>query len=348
MENEILIKFNIEDLKVLIRDKLNIDERNIDDFLFNIIENRYRNKNVSFSIDLPRKESNKQRVKFPAQLKYTDIIDDYEDNEDTEAELVLNIIPLTTYNKAIKNFYDLRLVDYLSYVSDDMYISIDVEKSNVTNNTLAFKLSEDGGMKYNVSDFSNKIPVGYHSLSFKINDFPAFNGLTLSKAMDVSHLINSKNNEKEFNIRAFVEALDEFISSGKQALFIYEDEPEGEPAKRVREAIGSPDVFPISKMKYTMYYIPPKWDDDTREYIPNLYFEFRIDIPTSTPTKLLDKLKVFHDADITELVMDTSLAVSVSTNRYIINELVIRYTDKWRARKTERNTYNLLEWKVNI
>lgn len=348
MENEILIKFNIEDLKVLIRDKLNIDERNIDDFLFNIIENRYRNKNVSFSIDLPRKESNKQSVKFPAQLKYTDIIDDYEDNEDTEAELILNIIPLTTYNKAIKNFYDLRLVDYLSYVSDDMYISIDVEKSNVINNTLAFKLSKEDGIKYSVSEFSEKIPVSYYSLSFKINDFPAFNGLTLSKAMDVSHLINSKNSEKEFNIRAFVEALDEFISSGKQALFIYEEEPEGEPAKRVREAIGSPDVFPISKMKYTMYYIPPKWDDDTREYIPNLYFEFRIDIPTNTSTKLLDKLKVFYDADITELVMDTSLAVSVSTNRYIINELVIRYTDKWKGRKTERNTYNLLEWKVNI
>lgn len=347
MQNGILIRINVEDLKVLIKDRLNIDERSIDDFLFNIIENRYRNKNVSFNVDLPRKESNKQSVRFPAELKYTDIIGGY---EDSEAELVLNIIPLITYNKAIKSFYSMGmgLMDYLSRKSNVMYIDIDTEKSNVVNSTLTFKLSEDDGMRYSVSEFSEKIPVSYYSLSFKINDFPAFNGLTLSKAMDVSHLINSKNNEKEFNIRAFTEALDEFISSGKQALFIYEEEPEGEPAKRVREAIGSPDVFPISKMKYTMYYIPPKWDDDTREYIPNLYFEFRIDIPTNVSTKLLDKLKVFYDADITELVMDTSLAVSVSTNRYIINELVIRYTDKWKGRKTERNTYNLLEWKVNI
>lgn len=345
MKNGILIKVNVEDLKVLIKDKLNIDERSTDDFLFNIIENRYRNKNMSFNVDLPRKQSNKQSVKFPAELKYTDIIGAY---EDTEAELVLNIIPLITYNKAIKNFYKLRLSDYLDIKSNSMYIDIDVNKSNIVNNTLALKISEEGGIKYRVSEFSEKTPVGYHSLSFKIDDFPVFNGLTLSKAMDVSHLINSERNEKEFNIRAFIEALDEFIENGKQALFIYEEEPEGEPAKRVREAIGSPEVFPISKMKYFIYAVPPKWDDDTREYIPKLYFEFRLDIPSTISTELLDKLKVFYDANIRGLMMDTSLAVSVSTNRYIINELVIRYTDKWRYRQNERNTYKLLTWKKYI
>lgn len=345
MKNGILIKINVEDLKVLIKDKLNINERNIDDFLFNIIDNCYRNKNVSFNVDLPRKESNKQSVKFPAELKYTDIIDGY---EDTEAELVLNIIPLFTYTKAVRNFYGLKIVDYLSIKSNDMYIDIDVNKSNVINSTLALKLSKEGGIRYRVSEFSEKISVGYHSLSFKIDDFPAFNGLTLSRAMDVSHLINSERNEKEFNIRAFIEALDEFVNTGKQALFVYEDEPEGEPVRRVRDAIGFPDVFPISRMKYFIYAVPPKWDDDTNEYTPKLYFEFRIDIPGTTSTELLDKLKVFYDADMRDLVMDTSLAVSVSTNRYIINELVIRYTDKWKCRKNERNTYKLLEWKKYI
>lgn len=153
MRNGILIRINIDELKLLIKDKLNTDERSTDDFLFNIIENRYRNKNMSFNVDLPRKQSNKQSMKFPAELKYTDIIGAY---EDTEADLVLNIIPLITYNKAIKNFYKLRLSDYLDIKSNNMYIDIDVDKSNIVNNTLALKLSEEGGIKYRVSEFSEK------------------------------------------------------------------------------------------------------------------------------------------------------------------------------------------------